>query len=348
MCCASVVRADTCNAQLQSLRILGLDYNVLRTTHPHLERLTRLERLHLSHNKLSSLPSLEGLERLRFLSLENNMLKMPLEPLAFRSLRSLTSLGLAGNRLGALPATFAGDLSTLSLPRKMLEGRKGPRTGGDEDGAAALDALAEAMDAVVAGEDIAGTDDVRLDTLFDPRLARVRPGARVAGRVVTLHQVVTEMSVTAEEDEWEPIDALRRMRQLAQQMTRELRALAAGDMDAADAPVGGRAASRGKAAEGGGGPASARAGSARGPGGASKGVGPSKGKNKPKKKNKGGDDDDDAEDVTALQLQALRTLSLNHSKLQHLPDCFGCVRCGHCEAPPAPRPRRCRGRFLSA
>jgi hypothetical protein len=300
--------------QLVKLRELGMSYNSLSETHQHLDRLTSLTRLDLSYNRLREMPPLEDFKLLKMLSLESNKLRTPLPPLCFRPLRSLTSLSLGGpdNRLHSLPPTYTGYMGNLTLPRSAIDTKR------DADGAGAAAvrvaeraAAAAAAEAGAEGED----EELLIDPMHDPRVARVRPGSKVGGRTVTAHQVISVLAGagSAVKEDWEGIDVIRRGLQLGGQISRQQQARLEDDDDDAGALGldGGGAGAAGAAA------ASAAAAGRRG-GAASSAAAMER------------DVDDEAEavDPTLIQLGQLRVLALQKCALRHLPQAFGSVsRC---------------------
>jgi len=290
--------------QLTSLEELGLSYNALSTTHAHLDRLTRLVRLDLSFNRLREVPPLGDLTALRALALESNKLRMPLPPLCFRGLRSLTALSLGGqdNRILALPPTMTGDLATLTIPRSTIETR------GAAEGAGAAAARVAERAAAAAAEAADVDDDTIIDPMFDPRVARVGAGAKVGGRVVTAHQVVTAAVAagTSAKEDWDPIDKLRRAQQLSRQLSRQQKARMADDEDE----------------EG-------EAGAGAGLGGRSRAGSTAAGSRAERAEDRvEEEEEDEAGDATMRQLQRLSVLALQKAGLRHLPDGFGSVRRG--------------------
>jgi Leucine-rich repeat (LRR) protein len=297
--------------QLTALTELGLSYNLLRETHPHLDRLFHLQRIDLSYNRLRALPPIEGLTELRMLNLESNKMRSDLPPTAFRSLKSLTSLSLGGfdNRVRALPALFTGDLSILSLPRSMFQGRN-TNTANEAAERAAAHAAKSAM-----GDDADDADDMIIDPFFDPRVARVRAGAVIGGRTITSFQIVSELATvgTAAQEDCDALDTIRKSQQLQSQLSRQQIAAmeeAAESDDDADAR-----SSRFKRK-----PKSNAAGKA-----ASAVVGSESAAARATDTSRGEDKVEFKGDPTLQQLPKLVTLSLQRCGLRHLPEGFGSV-----------------------
>ncbi len=311
--------------QLTSLRDLGISYNVLTSTHEHLDRLTALTRLDLAFNRLTAVPSLEQLTALRTLALESNRLRFPLPPLCLLPLRSLTSLSLGGsdNRLAALPPTWTGNLRELSMPRSLIETR------GEGEGAGAAAARVAERAAAAAAADAEVDGELLVDPVHDPRVARVRAGAKVGGRVVTSHQIVVGLASagSASKEDWAPIDQLRRAQQLATQLSRQQ--MARMDDEAEEEGVGGgapsleavTAATRARAMS------SAREQSAaarRSVPDSARAAPPGGAAGRGEGADDDGDEDDDI-DSSQVQLPRLVTLGLSKAGLRHLPAAFGSV-----------------------
>lgn len=288
------------------LRELGLSYNILTATHQHLDRLTALTRLDLSYNRLREIPPLEELKQLRMLSLESNKLRGQLPPLCFRPLRSLTSLSLGGadNRIPSLPTTLTGYMGNLTLPRSAVDSRR------DAEGQGAAAARVAERAAVVAGADEGA--ELLIDPIHDPRVPRVRPGAKLGGRIVTAHQVVSLLAAagSAVKDDWEGIDLIRRGLQLGAQISKQQQARLEEEEDDDRGALG----LDGGGAAGAGAASAALAGRRRGAASATA-TAPGEGA-----------EEDAVEDPTLVQLGRLHTLALQRCGLRHLPAAFGSVR----------------------
>ncbi|KAA0151654.1 hypothetical protein FNF28_07119 [Cafeteria roenbergensis] len=301
---------------LKQLRELRLQQNKLTELPDNIGDLVRLERLALDHNNLDSLPSsFTTLTSLRDLGISYNVLTSTHEHLD--RLTALTRLDLAFNRLTAVPSLEQlTALRTLALESNRLREGAGAAAARVAERAAA----AAAADAEVDGE-------LLVDPVHDPRVARVRAGAKVGGRVVTSHQIVVGLASagSASKEDWAPIDQLRRAQQLATQLSRQQ--MARMDDEAEEEGVGGgapsleavTAATRARAMS------SAREQSAaarRSVPDSARAAPPGGAAGRGEGADDDGDEDDDI-DSSQVQLPRLVTLGLSKAGLRHLPAAFG-------------------------